>query len=225
MKLKWKLYRSLEGNTTTELTIENGKKTSEKLQNNYNHKPLYTTIAAFSCINLPKITNHRYAFKRADWDSLNSSIEPEPFIPYCYSNVNEIIRQWYEWLWEKIEKFVPRITEHRSRLQPWITPATSHLIKKLQTMKRKPKQGLERLLKIKKLEKDIQRFSEDDLAEYEKTVLEGRTLNAYARPQQFLRRSKKETLNHQMKVKNVIYSMTISSACLAQKNIKPVSSF
>ena len=103
------------------------------------HKPLYTTIAAFSCINLPKITNHRYAFKRADWDSLNSSIETEPFIPYCYSNVNEIIRQWYEWLCEKIEKFVPRITEHRSRLQPWITPATSHLIKKLQTMKRKPK--------------------------------------------------------------------------------------
>ena len=141
------------------------------------HKPLYTTIAAFSCIALPKITNHRYDFKRADWDSLNSSIEIVPFIPYCYSNLNEIIRQWYEWLWEKIEKFVPRITEHRSRLQPWITPATSHLIKKLQTMKRKPKQGLKRLLKITKLENDIQRFSEDDLAEYEKTVLEGRTFS------------------------------------------------
>ena len=88
--------------------------------------------------------------------------------------MNEIIRQWYEWMWEKIEKFVPRITEHRSRLQPWITPATN---KKLQTMKRKPKQGLERLLKIKKLENDMQRFSEDDLAEYEKTVLEGKTFS------------------------------------------------
>ena len=68
------------------------------------HKPLYTTIAAFSCINLPKITYHRYAFKRADWDSLISSIETDSFIPYCYSNVNEIIRQWYEWLWEKNRK-------------------------------------------------------------------------------------------------------------------------
>ena len=44
-------------------------------------------------------------------------------------------------------------------------------------MKRKPKQGLERLLKIKKLGKYIQRFSEDDLAEYEKTVLVGRTFS------------------------------------------------
>ena len=145
--------------------------------------------------------------------------------------MNEIIRQWYEWLWKKVKKFVPRITEHRSRLQPWITPATLHLIKKLQTMKRKPKQGLERLLKIKKLEKDFQRFSEDDLVEYEKTVLEGRT---FSKIQKYLKCIRKtptipltakdgNTESSNEREKCELFNDYFVSVFGTKKNIKPVS--
>ena len=165
--------------------------------------------------------------KRADWDSLNSSIETEPFIRE--RNYPTMVRMA---VGKKIEKFVPRITEHRSRLQPWIPPATSHLIKKLQTMKRKPKQGLESLLKIKKLEKDIQKFSEEDIAEYEKTVLEGRT---FSKIQKYLKCIRKTpTIPSTVKDGNTESSNEREKCelfndyfvvCLAQKNIKPVSSF
>ena len=44
-------------------------------------------------------------------------------------------------------------------------------------MKRKGERGLARLLKVKKLEKDVAKSAEDDLADYEKTVFEGRTFS------------------------------------------------
>ena len=34
------------------------------------------------------------AFKKADWSAFNDNIREEPFAPYCYSNVNKLLRQW-----------------------------------------------------------------------------------------------------------------------------------
>ena len=34
------------------------------------------------------------AFNRADWTTINRGIKDKPFIPYCYSNVNELSLQW-----------------------------------------------------------------------------------------------------------------------------------
>ena len=52
------------------------------------------------------------AFNRADWKIINQEIKDKPFIPYCYSNVNELLRQWYAWLWDKIKNNVPKVTSH-----------------------------------------------------------------------------------------------------------------
>ena len=101
-----------------------------------NDKPVTCILVNNSECKLDKLKSHQYAFNRADWDGLNESIKTQPFSPYCYSSVNEIVRQWYDWLWEKIDKFVPRVTEHRKKLPPWITNPTSHLIKKLETIKK-----------------------------------------------------------------------------------------
>ena len=48
-----------------------------------------------------------------------------------------MLSEWYHWLFEAITKFTPRRSKHRSNLPPWITPATSHLMKKLNTLQRK----------------------------------------------------------------------------------------
>ena len=38
------------------------------------------------------------AFSRADWTAINQEIKDKLFIPYCYSNVNELLCQCYAWL-------------------------------------------------------------------------------------------------------------------------------
>ena len=114
------------------------------------------------------------AFNRADWTKINQEIKDKPFIPYYYSNVNELLRQWYAWLWDKIKNNVPKVTSHRSTLPPWVTPSTSHMLKRVQTLKRRidrqNKPTLSLILKHKKLEKNLQITLTEDQAIYEETV-------------------------------------------------------
>ena len=77
------------------------------------------------------------AFNRADWTTIDPEIKDKAFIPYCYCNVNELLHQWYGWLWDKIKNNVPKVTSHRSTLPPWVTPSTSHMLKRVQTLKRR----------------------------------------------------------------------------------------
>ena len=91
--------------------MQNDKKFSD-------HKPSVTTIDLDKEETQFAVTEIKYAFNEADWDELNKSFLQEPFQPFCYSNVDELLKQWYEWLWKKIDKHIPRITEHRSQLPP-----------------------------------------------------------------------------------------------------------
>ena len=75
-------------------------------------------------------------FKKVDWHQLNLYIVQNPFQPYCFSNVNELLRLWCDRINEVYEN-VPRVTQHRSTLPPWVTSPTSHEIKKLKTLKKK----------------------------------------------------------------------------------------
>ena len=82
------------------------------------HKPTVTTIDLEKEETQFTVTDINYAFNKADWDELNKNILQEPFQPYCYRNVDELLKQWYKWLWKKIDKHIPRITKHRSQLPP-----------------------------------------------------------------------------------------------------------
>ena len=54
----------------------------------------------------------RYAFKKIEWQKFCESTENEPFQLCCYSNVEYLVKLWYEWLWEKIDANVPSVTRH-----------------------------------------------------------------------------------------------------------------
>ena len=56
-----------------------------------------------------------------------------PFSPYCWSDLNMLVKQWYEWIDTLLAKCVSKRTTHRSNLAPWITPTISNLIKQLET--------------------------------------------------------------------------------------------
>ena len=56
---------------------------------------------------------HKFAFNKADWKELK-----KPFKPYCYSIIDELVKQWYTWLDDVLTKNVPKTTLHRSNLPP-----------------------------------------------------------------------------------------------------------
>ena len=82
------------------------------------HKPIVTTIDLEKDETQFAVTDINYAFNKADWDELIKSVLQESFQPYCYSNVDELLKEWYEWLCKKRDKHIPKITKHRYQLTP-----------------------------------------------------------------------------------------------------------
>ena len=86
---------------------------------NHKHTPLPKRELDFSL----------FAFKKANWKEINEFIKDHPFSPYCFSNPDQMVEKWYEWLYEVLKDLVPRKTKHRRELAPWVTPVSSNLIK------------------------------------------------------------------------------------------------
>ena len=102
----------LANNSDSMVNFEHDNSLLNDLMQNDN-KPIVTTIDLENEEMQFAVADIKYAFNKADWDELNKSILQEPFQPYCYSNVDELFKQWYEWLWKKTDKHLPRITKHR----------------------------------------------------------------------------------------------------------------
>ena len=84
----------------------------------------------------PGKPNASFSYCNADFDKLNALIVTKPFSGICWSNVNVVNEQRYNWIRLFIFQTVPRRKKHRSQLSPWVTQTTSNLIKKLYTVKR-----------------------------------------------------------------------------------------
>ena len=114
---------------------------------------------------------HKFAFNKAHWKELNNYILENPFKPFCYSNIDELVKQWYTWLDDLLTK------NHAAQIQPspWIKKESSHLIKVISTLKRKTKNSnLGRLIKIKKAEKKLRDQLKQDQADFEDKIFRGR---------------------------------------------------
>ena len=77
------------------------------------------------------------SFYKCDYVGLNENLRVKPFNSICYSNCDRMLSDWYHWFFEAITKLKTRRSKHRSNLPPWITPATSHLMKKLNAVQQK----------------------------------------------------------------------------------------
>ena len=79
--------------------------------------------------------NEVYSFCNADFDKIRDMLERTPFDSYCWSNVDVVLDNWYNWLEEILEDCVPRRTKHRSCLL--ISRETSHTLKRLKTKQKR----------------------------------------------------------------------------------------
>ena len=144
-----------------------------KISNNYalNNKKCadhYAYITRYEN-NYDQATDRRrtkYAYKRKDWINFNCNISKNPFNPYCYSNVDELLKQCCEWFNRLFEQNVPRVTQHRSQLPLWVSKSTSHEMKKLSTLKQKaiahPSPAPSTLNKIDCLEEKVNTICKND---------------------------------------------------------------
>ena len=138
------------------------------------HLPVSVTVNAFHS---ELYIHHqvKYAFKKADWDELNKAIVDSPFNPYCFSNLDFLVKKWYEWIFSLIDHFIPKVTRHRSTLPPWVSSRTSHLMKKLATKKKQwVSPVLSKLLKLKKMERQIKEARNEDLKMFETKIFQSR---------------------------------------------------
>ena len=55
------------------------------------------------------------------------------FKPMCYTNINNICEEMYDFFDKVAQATIPKRTRHSQSLPPWITPSTSNLMKKLNT--------------------------------------------------------------------------------------------
>ena len=129
----------------------------------------------------------KYAFKRADWCAINTTIINKTFTPFCFSNCNFLLDQWYTWLWRILKENIPRVTEHTATFPPWITPPTSHLIKRKKSLLQKqqscPKPEV--LSKTLNLEEKIKISADKDLKNYELEIF---ATKKFSTIQKYLRR-------------------------------------
>ena len=58
------------------------------------------------------------------------------FKPVCYTNINNLCEEMYDFFDKVAEAKIPKRTRHRQSLPPWITPSTSNLMKKMNTQRK-----------------------------------------------------------------------------------------
>ena len=91
--------------------IETSFSTSEKKCSDHYS---FRTVFSFEFKRTRSSPKKMLAFKKANWEQMNMYISEHPFIPYCFSNIVELVKQWYIWLQKVIFEKVPRVTAHRS---------------------------------------------------------------------------------------------------------------
>ena len=94
-------------------------------------------------------------------------ISTNPFNSYCWSNPNCIVENWYLWLNVFLNETMPKRTQHRASLPPWISQSTSHLIKGLKTARRRYKDLHPKVLKLKLM---LKKSCGNDKIEYEQNL-------------------------------------------------------
>ena len=156
----------------------------------------YAYITRYEC-NYDQATDRsrpKYAYKRIDWINFNCNLSKNPFNPYCYGNVDELLKQWYEWFNRLFDQNVPRVTQHRSHHPRWVSKSTSHEMKKLSTLKRKaiahPSPARSTLNKIDCLEEKVNTLCKNDQVIFESEIFATRQFSVI---QKYLRSIKKVT--------------------------------
>ena len=74
-------------------------------------------------------------FGRIDYSEVSKMIKIADFKPECYTNINNLCEEMYDFFDKVAQATIPKRTRHSQSLPPWITPSMSNLMKKLNTQR------------------------------------------------------------------------------------------
>ena len=83
------------------------------------------------------VSRKSYSFSNVDWELVNKVISENPFDPFCLSNLNVLLSEWYIWINRIMDKTIPVKTKHRRYLPPWVSSETSNQMKRHNTLLKK----------------------------------------------------------------------------------------
>ena len=76
------------------------------------------------------------SFGRADYSEVSEMIKITNFKPVCYTNINNMFEEIYDFFDKVAQATIPKRTRHRQSLPPLFKPSTSNLMKKLNTQRK-----------------------------------------------------------------------------------------
>ena len=138
-----------------------------------NHHPVSIKLSVSALAPLESVSKS-FNFNKIDHEGLNRAALDSPFLPYCWTNPALLLAFWHGWLKPLLKMFVPLKSVHRSRLPPWISPETSHLMKKLNTLGSNPKLTTSYQTKLLSLKERVSSSADDDLCTYQARLSESR---------------------------------------------------
>ena len=105
--------------------------------------------------------------------SINNNLSTEPFKPVCFTNIDNMCEEFYQYMDQIFEIHVPKRTRHRQKLPPWISSFTSYNMKRLQTQKwlLSEKPTSYRKQEVLKLENQLIESSELHRIEYQEKIM------------------------------------------------------
>ena len=103
-------------------------------------------------------------------------IKTADFKPVCYTNINNICEEMYDFFDKIAQATIPKRTRHRQSLPPWITPSTSNLMRKLNTQRKlvanKPTSYRKNI--VRKFQNLVTEAAEIDRCNYQEKIMSTR---------------------------------------------------
>ena len=106
-----------------------------KTFNSSDHKAISLLVECPNTEMKPILRTYR-SFGRADYSEVSEMIKIADFKPVCYTNINNMCKEMYDFFDKVAQATIPKRTRHRQSLPPWITPSRSILMKKLNTQRK-----------------------------------------------------------------------------------------
>ena len=97
-----------------------------------------------------------------------------PFEATCFTNIDRMVEEFYDYINSLIEKHCPRHTQHRQLVPPWFSRETSHTVKMLSTARRAQRKKPNSLVlseKVLRLENMLLELLEKDRCQYQQKLV------------------------------------------------------
>ena len=127
-----------------------------------------------------------------DYDGMRREITLFPFEATCFTNIDRMVEEFYDYIKSLIEKHCPKRTQHRELVPPWFSRETSHTIKMLSTAwraQRKKPNSLVLSEKVLRLENMFLELAEEDRCQYQQKLVTTRDTTVIFRQLKSLRKT------------------------------------